>query len=405
MYSSIFYSDFLNEIPIWIYCLCIFIFSFVVSNKLIPLIIITVNYKNLMDNPNDRSSHVIKTPTLGGIAFFGSLMISLFFIDNFDQEDLTLSLIVAVTILFFLGLKDDLMVLSSKTKILLQTAAILFALSNPNLRIYDFHGFFEIGEFSVWLGILLAYILILYIINAYNLIDGIDGLAGFLGVSISMIYTIFFFKIGMFYYALIGIVIIGFLLAFLRFNVSKKRKIFMGDTGSMIVGLLIGVLTIRFLSLEAGQLEIINILPENVFIVSVSILFFPVIDVIRVIFARLLKGKGAFTPDRGHMHHIFVDKGLSHITASLTLLISGIIPFFIIYSINTYLNYLGLIIVFFIITFLTYYILLLLDKDEIAIKHRKRVKRYIPEKIYLREFQIRKRIIVFLKSIFFKDLL
>ncbi len=397
--------DYLKEPNMILYGVFIFVVSYVISYRMIPLIIETVHYKKLMDHPNERSSHTRITPTLAGVAFFASLIIGIFFIHLFETKDISFHLIAALTILFFLGLKDDLMVLSSKTKVLLQSLAIMFILVCPELRITTMHGFLGLNEIPLWFSIPFSYFIILYIINAYNLIDGIDGLAGSLGILISGIFAILFFIDHMYFYALLAIIIIGFLIPFLRFNLSNHRKIFMGDTGSMIVGFMLGVLTLRLLAMDSGQLENINIRAENVYLVSLSILFFPMIDVIRVIIVRIMNGKGPFTADRRHMHHIFIDKGLPHLTATTTFAMSSLIAFLIIYFSNTYLSWVGLMILFVLITFVTFYLLLLLDVDPSARKQRKKLKKYIPPKVYENEFRIRKSIIIFLKKIFYRNML
>lgn len=397
--------DFFNDIHIGIYAIFVIVVSFVISYRMIPLIIYTVRYKKLMDHPNERSSHSEITPTLAGVAFFGSLVISIFFMQKYDQNGIGFNIIASLTVLFFLGLKDDLMVLSSKTKVIVQSIAILFILIQPELQIIDLHGFFEIYKIPMWLGIGFSYFIVLYIINAYNLIDGIDGLAAMLGIVISMIFALMFYFAGLYYYTLLAITIIGFLIAFFRFNISDKNKIFMGDTGSMIVGFLLGLMTLRFITLNTQQLEQINILPENVFIVCLSILFFPIIDVIRVIMVRIINRKGAFSADRRHMHHVFIDKGLAHLKASFTFTISNIVAFLFIYLSNSFLSYLVLTVLFVIITFVTFYLLLLLDTDPSARVQRKKIKTYIPKKIYQNEFRIRKSIIVFLKKVFYRNML
>lgn len=396
---------YLNDPNRIIFGVFIFVISFVISNKMIPLIIYTVKYKKLMDHPNERSSHNEITPTLAGMAFFASLLISIFFIRNYDKSDISFNIIAALTILFFLGLKDDLMVLSSKTKVFVQSAAIFFILINPELHITNFHGFFGLTEIPLWLMIPISYFIVLYIINAYNLIDGIDGLAGMLGIVFSIIFALLFYFAGVYFYALIAVIIMWFLFAFLRFNLSKNKKTFMGDTGSMIIGFLLGLMTLRLLALEVNQLEIIHIRPKSIFIVTLSILFFPVIDVIRVIIVRIMNRTGPFTADRRHMHHVFIDKGLDHINAAVTFTLSNIFAFLIIYTTNTYLSCIGLSILFVIITFVTFYLLLLLDVDPSARVQRKKFKKYIPRNIYKMEFKIRKNIIVFLKKVFYRNLL
>ncbi len=385
----------------------IFIFgiSFIITYFMIPRIIYTVKYKQLMDNPNNRSSHSDHTPTLAGVSFYASLMVCFFFIQKQDTSMIQDNLMVALTVLFFMGLKDDLMVLASKTKVVMQTVAIFFILIHTEFHVINFHGFFGIGQVPVMIAVLFSYFSILYIINAYNLIDGIDGFAGMLGVLISSIYAGMFFVAGLYFYFLLAIIIIGFLAAFLRYNISKRNKIFMGDTGSMIIGFLIGIMTLRFLTLETTQLEQLHIVPKNLFIISVSILFFPVIDVVRVMIIRIINKKGPFDADRRHLHHIFIDKGLAHVKASITLTVTSLLVFIFIYLANPYLSGFGLIVLFFGITFITFYVLLLLDKDAKARVHRKKFKTYIPEPIYTIEFRIRKSVIIVLKKIFYKDML
>ena len=179
----------------------------------------------------------------------------------------------------------------------------------------------------------------------------------------------------------------------------------MGDTGSMIVGFMLGFLTLKLLALSPEQLAMIHIKPQNIFIVTLSILFFPMIDVIRVIIVRLVNGTGAFSADRRHMHHVFIDKGLPHIQATFTFTMSNILAFIIIYFSNMYLSYIGLFFLFIGITIITFYLLLLLDVDPSAREQRKKIKPYIPRKVYKTEFKIRKSFIVFLKKVFYKNLL
>ncbi len=134
-------------------------------------------------------------------------------------------------------------------------------------------------------------------------------------------------------------------------------------------------------------------------------MFFPAVDVIRVIVIRLINKTGAFTPDRRHLHHVFIDKGLPHVIASLTITASSIFAFLFIYLANTFLSYIWLMVLFLFNTFFTYYLLMLLDTDHMVGIHRKKIKTYIPERIYYREFRLRKRVIIFLKKVFYRDLL
>jgi len=395
----------IDKINIESVSLIIFGISFLISYLMIPKLIGVIRFKKLMDNPNERSSHIQETPTLAGIVFFVSLIISIFFIHYFDTEDVSINIIAGLTILLIVGLKDDLVVLSANTKILAQLITITFILLNSDLHIVNFHGFLGITEVPFIVSIGFGYFCIIYIINAYNLMDGIDGLAALIGIMAFTIYALFFYNMGLNVYFLLSVSSIGYLVAFLRFNLSKSNKIFMGDTGSMIVGFLLGIMTLRFLTSDTVQFEEIGVLPVNALVITMSILFFPVIDVLRVIIIRIINKKGAFTPDRRHLHHVFIDKGLSHRRASFTIIVTSIISFLIIYLANTFLSYIGLLIVFIFVSFFIFYLLMLLDTNSSARIQRKKFKSYIPEKIYNREFRIRKSIIVFLKKVFYKNLI
>ena len=395
----------LHKLNIETLSLLIFGISFAISYVIIPKVISINRYKKLMDHPDERSSHLNEIPTLGGIGFFISSIFSLFIIHFYDDVDICFNIIIGLTILFFVGIKDDLMVLSAKSKILAQLLAITFILINPDLYIQNLHGFLGINEISIYFIIPISYFFMIFIINAYNLIDGIDGLAAMLGVLIFSIYAIFFYFVGLNVYFLLSVVTVGFLIAFLRFNLSRKNKIFMGDTGSMILGFLIGMMTLRFLALNVTQFQEVHIKPQNSLLVALSILFFPVIDVIRVILMRLINKKKIFYPDRCHMHHILIDKGITHIKASITLTLSSLFIFFVIFLTNTFLSNLSLSILFLILTLGTFYVLMILDSDKKARKYRKKFKSLFPRSFQKREFRLRKSIIVKMKSLFFRNLL
>lgn len=393
------------QLGIEITSIVVLIISFLLVYFLMPKLIEIVRYINTMDNPNGRSSHTVKTPNLGGVLFFISIIFSSYLIHYYDFGHTGYSLILGLTILFFVGLKDDLMVLSAQTKLLAQIFAVIFILINPDMYIFNFESIPDLPELTLLLSILVGGFIMIFIINAYNLMDGIDGLAAMLGIVIFFIYGMFFFLLGEHYYSLIAISSIGLLLGFLPHNLSKKDKIFMGDTGSMIVGFLIGLLTIRFLALDYVALEQIHINPNNKILIVLTILFFPVVDVARVIIMRLMNKRGIFSPDRCHMHHILVDKGLTHVAASLTLVLSGFIVFFIIYGLNQYLAFSGLSFIFALLALITFGILLLLDSNSNSRVYRKKFKALFPKRFQRFEFKIRKKVIVTLKQLFYNSLL
>ncbi|MEC7265699.1 MAG: MraY family glycosyltransferase [Bacteroidota bacterium] len=300
----------------------IFIGSFLMVYLTIPKIIRVVEYKRLMDDPNQRSSHIIKTPTLGGASFYFTLIIAFFFIKNWHEFTEDIYIIPGLTILFIVGLKDDLVVLSPGSKLIAQVLAISFVLINDSFGIESLNGFLNIYEIPYYLYLAIGGFLMLTIINSYNLIDGIDGLASIVGIVIMVIYTTIFYLSKEYYFALIAITMNGCLMAFFGFNVSSDKKIFMGDTGSLIVGFIISILTLKFLALEPtayGDGELPFLL-ENAPLIAISILIVPLFDTARVFAIRIANKKGPFSPDRNHVHHVLIDFwGLSHKQASFII--------------------------------------------------------------------------------------
>lgn len=298
----------------------LFIGSFLLTYLTIPRIIKVVEHKHLMDDPNQRSSHGSRTPTLGGVAFFYCLIFALFFIKDRGQFDEAIYLIPGLTVLFIVGLKDDLVVLSPGSKLIAQVVAISFILVNDSFIIESLNGFLNIYEIPYYLYLGLGAFFMLIIINSYNLIDGIDGLASVVGIVIMMIYTTIFYLTQEFFFALISITTNACLMAFFGFNVSSVKKIFMGDTGSLIVGFIISILTLKFLALKPEAYSDLPFLLENAPLIAISILIVPFFDTARVFALRIANKKSPFSPDRNHTHHVLIDFwGLSHKQASFII--------------------------------------------------------------------------------------
>lgn len=331
----------IQAIPTTLIAIAVWLLSFIITYITIPRIIYLAKAKNLVDKPNGRSSHKESTPTLGGVAFFLSLVVTLFVISFFyDHSQSGMSIVVGLTILFFIGVKDDIIALSPRTKLISQLIAALTLLSNQEFWVQSFDGCLGIDTIPMYLSILMGCFIIFSIVNSFNLIDGINGSASMVGISIFGAFAYLFFSVGLTYYALVSLVGTAFLLAFLRYNLSKTQKIFMGDTGSLIVGFLIGALILRFLSLDAAQLEQIGILPSNKFPVALAIPFIPFVDTLRVFTIRILKNRKPFTADRNHVHHIMIDyTHLSHSQASLLLGFFNLLAFAFIFFLSTKLAF------------------------------------------------------------------
>ncbi|PSG90257.1 MraY family glycosyltransferase [Aurantibacter aestuarii] len=304
----------------------IFAGAFLLTYFTIPKIIALVKYKDLLDAPNVRSSHLKHTPTLGGIAFYFTLMFSLFFLKDYDVTKVVYNIIPGLTILFIFGLKDDLVILSPIAKLFAQIVAVSFILINDSFLINSLNGFLTLQEIPNWIAFFISGFLMILVINAYNLIDGIDGLAAGIGIVISSVYLVIFYFLKMEFYVYLSLILIAILLAFLRYNLSRYNKIFMGDTGSLIVGFILGVFTIKLLSLK-NYIESSDfpLLIENIPLVALAILVVPLFDTTRVFAIRLLNKKSPFSADRNHLHHILIKMGFSHLKASIVLTISNLL--------------------------------------------------------------------------------
>jgi len=296
-----------------------------------------------------RSSHATTTPSFGGVAFYVSFIIALFFLQFFFENQVSLTLLVGISVLFFTGVFDDLVNLRAKVKFFGQFLGVALLMSQPDFRIISMHGFLGINEIPLIASIVGSMFFLLALINAFNLLDGIDGLTAITGIIVASFYSYMFYQLGYFYYLSISITTIATLLAFLRFNFSVKRKIFMGDTGSLTIGLVLGLLTLKLMTADAVYASL-HFNPKQLPLILVAVLFVPILDTCRVMMIRLLKGVSMFSADRNHIHHIIVDYGLSHRKASsligLVNFCIGLFMFFVIINYNTLQSALLLISIF-----------------------------------------------------------
>lgn len=296
-----------------------FLTSFVLVSFLIPKISWIVRSRDLIDRPDDRSSHKASIPTMAGVSFFLTLMFMLLLLKDWDGNAIAINLIAAIGLVFAIGLKDDLVVSTPKAKIGGEILAISFILFCDCLEVSSLGGFLGIQGIPTIVSYFLIVLMILTIINSFNMIDGIDGLASSVGVVIFSVYAYIFYTMEFYFYFLLCLCLIGILLAYLRYNLSKTQKIFMGDTGSLIIGFCIGFLSLRFLSIDASVLRAHSFNAENSLIVIGAIFIIPLFDTFRVIGIRILKRKSPFKPDNNHIHHILINSGLTHFKASLFL--------------------------------------------------------------------------------------
>ncbi len=332
----------------------ILVCTFLLTYFLIPKIINVVNHKSLMDSPNERSSHQHLTPTFGGASFFVILIITLLLIQMLDLNNLSLNIIAGLTILLVTGLKDDLVVISPQAKLFGQFIAVGIFLFNTNFYEINLYGFLGIYETGPYVGYIFTMFIMLSIINAFNLIDGIDGLAASIGIISLSMYAVIFFFLKEFYYILICASLVGSLLAFLRFNLSSRKKIFMGDTGSLIIGFIVAVMTVKFLKVEQSSLLELSFIPQNSIFVACSILIFPLFDTVRIILVRIRKKKHPLLADKNHIHHVLLDHGNSHIKTSILISSFSLLTSVLFIYITTQISNIWLILGLFLVSYLIF---------------------------------------------------
>ena len=324
-------ENFNPEVNPFIWLLCAFVLAFVIAYHTFPTILYVAKEKHLMDEPDSRSMHSNKTPTLGGIGIFLSLVVVMTIVGAWLNTKVLLLVMGALTILFFLGLKDDLTVLSARKKFVGQLLAALLLIIFTDTRIVGFSKILDVDILPYWVSIGFTLFVYILIINAYNLIDGVDGLAGSIALFIGAIFSVLFYSSGALSLATISVALMGALIAFLRLNFSTKNKIFMGDTGSMIVGFLLAFFTISFIS--QAQTNIDSQYFRDAPALAFAMLFFPLIDTLRIFFIRVvILKKSPFKADKNHIHHRFIQAGYSHVQTTFTIVFINLIIVFIAFN-------------------------------------------------------------------------
>jgi len=295
-----------------------------ISFVAIPPIVSLAKAKALVVHPNGRTSHKGAIPALGGIAIFAGLIIgtSLFVENGFPKE--FQYFFPAFLVIFFLGLKDDIVHIAATTRIMGQIIAAVLIVVLADVRIGTFHGLFGIHELPVWISYLFSVFVFICLINAFNLVDGIDGLASGLGIIGMIIFGVWVYKLGYKDYGVLAFALLGGLLPFFGFNVfGRNNKLFMGDTGSTLIGMVFAILALKILQFEAipGTKLYFDALPALV----IAVMIIPITDTFRIFSIRIAQGKSPLAADRNHFHHYLLRLGMTHIQASMSIILLNLV--------------------------------------------------------------------------------
>lgn len=285
-----------------------FITAFSLTFLAIPSIISIAKKKNLMDEPGERRSHTVKTPSLGGIAIFAGMLFSIILWTPFEYFGDLQYILCAFIIIFLIGAKDDIDPIAPRSKLFGELFAAAILVFRANVRLTSLYGILGIHELPYVISVLLSIFTIIVIINAFNLIDGINGLSGGIGTLISVLLGLWFLKINRVELAMVAFSLAGSLVAFLYYNVTPA-KIFMGDTGSLFIGFSLAFFIVLIVNGPSGE-SVFPIEGTQLQVLCLSALILPCFDTIRVMLSRVLRRKSPFKADRSHLHHLLWKTGL-----------------------------------------------------------------------------------------------
>ena len=345
---------------------------------IIPLIRAITIKNRLIQNTNHRSSHKKIVPSFGGLAFFLVFLIGVLITPEIIEKVFHACklgyinsmimrghIIISLIFIAYTGLKDDNKILSPFRKLLGQLASAGLIVSFKYFRIQSLYGLFGIYDIPLAMSIIISIVFIVAFMNAFNLIDGIDGNAAINGISTSFFFCIFFYYMESMFFIGFCVMIIGTLSAFLRYNFSNSKKIFMGDTGSLTIGLVFSILALRILNIQDFQINSDFIEYHDIPIMILTILYLPIIDVVRVVVIRIKNNKAIYKPDRNHIHHAIVDIGFSHRRASIVINTLNILFTYLVFlTLNIYGTLAGILVIILIT------ILLLIFLDSIIRKSK-----------------------------------
>ena len=294
--------------------------SFILGLLAMPIVVRIAKAKGFVVRPNKRMSHTGEVPNIGGLCIYISVMFSYLLFD-FSQITNNQFFLIGVAAIMVIGFIDDVLVLSPLTKLLGEAFAGIALIGFGDLRITHLHGIFGIQEIGVIPSYLISLFVLIAIINAINLIDGVDGLASGLGILYCLFFAVYFHLVGSTSWSILAICMIGSLAVFFIYNVfGQKGKIFMGDSGSLLLGYLITAFVFRFCEQNAY-----HVVPEVYHMsaapaVAICVLTVPIYDTIRVSLTRIKQHRSPFQPDKNHIHHLLLRTGLNHIQTTCVLL-------------------------------------------------------------------------------------
>ncbi|HEU5054621.1 MAG TPA: MraY family glycosyltransferase [Hanamia sp.] len=292
--------------------------AFLITFFSIPVIIEVAKDKKLFDVPGERKVHNVVIPTLGGLGIFAGFIFATLIGVPPSEVSVLQYFMAAIMIIFFMGIKDDILILTATKKFVGQLIAAGIIIKFGGVEIKDLYGILGIHALPPTASFLISLFTIVVITNSFNLIDGVDGLAGSLGLLTSLVFGIYFYYSGQTLYSIMALSLAGSLLGFLIYNFNPAR-IFMGDTGSLLIGLINSILVIKFINVASDPTSAIPL--NSAPAIGFAILIVPLFDTLRVVSLRIINRRSPFWPDRNHIHHFLLDIGFNHKTIAITCVV------------------------------------------------------------------------------------
>lgn len=311
-----------------------FLISMAVGLVSIPTIVYIARKKSLFDTPSSRKVHTEEIPRLGGVAFFPATAIAFCFALGLRYAfalDISvlkegqflceiMMLFCGMFLLYLVGLSDDLVGATPGIKFVVQIlSAVMLVVSGLYIR--DLEGLLGIESLGEIWGVALTILVVVFVVNAFNLIDGVDGLCSGMGVVVLSVFGGWFLYLGEYCYATLVFSMVGILVTFFMYNVlGRELKVFMGDTGSLSLGFIVAFCALKLVGSD-DNIELVH----SPLSLIIGLLFVPLFDTVRVFFGRIWKGKSPFSPDKTHIHHKLLNLGFSHIQTTTLLILSTIL--------------------------------------------------------------------------------
>jgi UDP-N-acetylmuramyl pentapeptide phosphotransferase/UDP-N-acetylglucosamine-1-phosphate transferase len=293
----------------------VFLIAFFITFSVIPVIISYSRKKQLLDNPGGRKIHKERIPALGGIGIGVGFIVTMLLFLTAEQIETIKYFIIGILAIAFLGIRDDLIPMGPYYKLAGQLLIAVVVVIYGEIRLTSLHGLFSIHQIPDWLSIVVSIFTVVVITNAFNLIDGLDCLAGFIGTLALVAFVSWYYLINNVIFCVLIVSLLASILAFLKYNYSPA-KIFMGDTGALLIGFVVSLIAIRFIELNFSLPDSHPYKLQNGITVAVTFIIYPLYDTLRIFTLRIIKKRSPFSPDKSHVHHLIMRMGTPHVKTS-----------------------------------------------------------------------------------------